>query len=112
MRTEQLNQNEDPRMQAAIAEFKAMITATYPTATFALGRGEDEPEAVHLTATVDVDDPDEVVDLVIERMLTLQIEEGVPIHVIPVRTPERVAALFGTSDERRGLPRVFPAVQG
>ena len=47
----------------------------------------------HITTTVDLDDPDEVVDLVIERMLELQIDEGLPVYVIPIRTAERVAAL-------------------
>jgi hypothetical protein len=33
------------------------------------------------------------VDLVIKRMLELQIDEGIPVYVIPMRTAERVAAL-------------------
>ena len=43
-------------------------------------------------ATVDVDDPDEVVDLVIDRMLALQIDVGLSVHLIPIRTPERTAS--------------------
>ena len=100
MKTEQVNQNEDPRMQAAIAELTGMIRTHYPTATFAVGRGEDEPEAVHVTATVDVDDPDEVVDLVIDRMLELQIDEGLPVFVIPIRTHARIEAMLSTQASR------------
>ncbi len=94
MRAEQPNQTEDPRMQAAITELTGMIRQHYPTATFAVDRGEDDPDAVHVTATVDVEDPDEVVDLVIDRMLALQLDDGLPVYVIPVRTPERVAAML------------------
>ena len=42
---------------------------------------------------VDIDDPDEVADLVMDRMLQFQLDEDIPIYVIPIRTPERVAAL-------------------
>ncbi len=35
----------------------------------------------------------EVVDLVIDRMLELQLAHGIPVYLIPIRTPERVAAL-------------------
>jgi hypothetical protein len=89
---------DDPRIQAAIAELQDLIRSHYPSATFSVGPGEDEPDLVHLTAVVDVEDPDEVVDLVIERMLELQLDEGIPVYVIPIRTPERVAALL---EERR-----------
>jgi len=41
---------------------------------------------------VDVDDPDEVLDTVIERVVQFQIDEQLPIHVVPIRTPERVSA--------------------
>ena len=32
----------------------------------------------------DVEDLDEVGDLVVERVVTLQVDEGIPIHVIPL----------------------------
>jgi hypothetical protein len=80
-------------MQHALEELQGIIAQRYPTATFAISRGEDDPEAVHLTATVDLDDPDEVMDLVIARVMELQVEEQLPVYLIPVRTPERVAAL-------------------
>jgi hypothetical protein len=42
----------------------------------------DDPDITHLWAAVDdVDDPDEVVDLVIERALDLIVEEGIPVYV-------------------------------
>jgi hypothetical protein len=60
----------------------------------------------HLTAMVDVDDPDEVVDLVIDRMLDLTIDEGVPVYVPSVRTPERIAKLRQEERTRRHPPAV------
>ena len=41
-------------------------------------------------AIVDVEDPDAVLDVVLERVLELRVEAGVPVHVIPLRPPERV----------------------
>ena len=83
----------DPRVQAAIAEMHGLIGARYPDATFDVGVGDD-PAGVWLTVSVDVDDPDEVVDLIIGRLLELQIDEGVPLYVFPIRTPERIAAML------------------
>jgi hypothetical protein len=103
---------DDPCVRAAVAELKELIRRHYPTATFTVGPGEDEPGLVHLMATVDVDDPDEVVDLVIERMLELQLDEGVPVYVIPVRTPERVAAMLRAQQSVHGTPAHHRLVTG
>jgi hypothetical protein len=91
-----------PRMRAAVAELQERIRSRYPTATFAVGGGWDDPDGVYITATVDLDDPDEVIDLIVERLLELQIDEGLPVYVIPTRTPERVAAML---EERRAQER-------
>jgi hypothetical protein len=80
------------RLQEAVTELEATITQHYPGATFALSHPDDEPASVQLTAIIDVDDPDEVLDLIINRVVDLQVDEGLPIHVVPIRTPERVAA--------------------
>ena len=79
-------------MRGALNELQAMISQRYPTTTFEISRGQDEPGNVHLKAVVDLDDADEVLDLVSERLLELQVEERIPVHVIPPRTPERVLA--------------------
>jgi hypothetical protein len=53
--------------------------------------GED-PEGLYVLATVDVDDTDAVVDVYIDRLLTLQIDDGLPIYVVPLRLhPQKVA---------------------
>ena len=79
-----------PRMQAALAELQALIQQAYPAATFAVTPGED-PEGLYVLATVDVDDTEAVVDVYIDRLLTLQIDDGLPLYVVPRRLhPQRV----------------------
>ena len=81
----------DLRTRQAIGELQLAITQRYPAASFEVSRAADDPASIHLVAVVDVDDPDEVADLVIDRVVELQVDERIPIHVIPLRTPERVA---------------------
>ncbi len=83
----------DPARRSAVDELTSLIKQRYPTASFTVGPGEDDPDATHITTTVDLDDPDEVVDMVIDRMLELQLDQGIPVYVIPIRMPERVEAL-------------------
>jgi hypothetical protein len=64
----------------------------YPDAQFEVTRGIDDPRAIHLTATADIKETDDLVDLVIDRLLELQVEERLPIHVIPIRAKERTPA--------------------
>jgi hypothetical protein len=59
----------DPRMAAAIAELTELTQARHSDSTFTTELGENE-ETVFVTAVVDVDDPDEVVDCYIDRALT------------------------------------------
>ena len=82
----------DPQITAALDELADLIRAHYAGAQFEIRRGADDPEAVHLIAMVELEDPEEVVDLVIDRLLEFQVEERLPIHVIPVRPIERVVA--------------------
>jgi hypothetical protein len=82
----------DERTQRAVTELETRILERYPTASFVVTRSLEDPASIHLDAVVDVDDPDEVGDLVVDRVVELQADEGIPIHVIPLRTPERIAA--------------------
>jgi hypothetical protein len=90
----------DPRMQAAVTELQELIQTHYPGTTFTVGEAED-PDGVYLRAIVDVDDTDEVTEVFIDRMIDLQVEDGLPIYVVPVRTLERVAALRQQQREER-----------
>ena len=51
----------------------------------------DDPDGLYVLATVDVKDTDAVVDVYIDRLLTLQIDDGLLIYVVPLRMhPQRV----------------------
>ena len=83
----------DPRMNRALSELIDIVRRGHPDATFDVVLAEDDADTVHLLARVDFDDPEVVADLVMDRMLDMQVEEGLPVYVIPLRTPERIAAL-------------------
>jgi hypothetical protein len=83
-----------PRMQRAIDELSSMILASYPQAQFEVRPHPEEPSTTLLVATVDVEDLDEVLDLVFERMEQPRIEDDVPILVLPIHPIERVAAML------------------
>ncbi len=95
----------DPRLQQAIEEIQGIIAEHYPTASFSVDPGFD-PDGTYLTATVDVDDTDEVYDLVIHRLGQLQVEEGLPLYLSVVPTPERLERLL--TEHRAGATRLNP----
>lgn len=103
MDSEHLN-DRDPRMRSAIEELKGLIQRRYPEATFEVAREED-PDGIYLRATVDVGDINEVVDVVMERLLELQVEEGLPVYVMPVRPLERVLEQL-RQPKRKIRPRI------
>ena len=74
-------------IEAALAELRQLIRARYPDAAFEIFRGED-PEGVYLRVIVGIDDPDEVMDVILRRLYDFEVEQALPIYVIPVRTPE------------------------
>ena len=69
----------DPRIRQALVELRAMVREQWPEASFEVSRGED-PEGIYLDATVDTEDTDEVMDVVIDRLLELQVV-GRPGHL-------------------------------
>ena len=79
----------DPRIRAAIDELRDLINHHYPAAFFAVSRGED-PDGIYLTPTVDVEDLDEVADVFSARLVEMQVEEGLPIYVVPEWPIERI----------------------
>jgi hypothetical protein len=94
----------DPRVLAAVNELEELVRSRYPDASFSVGRGQDDPEAIHVYATVDLEDTEPVVDLVIERELELLLDEGLPVQVIPLRTPDRNAAILKELEQFRLNP--------
>lgn len=79
----------DPRIQAALAELRELIARRYPDADFTIFHGED-PDSISLRVEIDVDDLDEVYDVVVDRLVDMQVEEGLPVEVVTVWPIHRV----------------------
>ena len=80
-----------PRMEEAVQELKGVITQRFPQAAFVVEEGAD-PKGIYLVTTVDIADTDEVIDLVGDWLVELQVDEGLPVYVTPLRPIERVIA--------------------
>lgn len=80
-----------PAIEAALDELQRLIGDRFPAATFTIQEGTD-PLGIYLIVTVDIENPDEVIDLVGDRLFDMQVEEGLLIYVIPERPIERVLA--------------------
>jgi hypothetical protein len=78
-------------MEEAVRELKGVITKHFPQAAFVVEEGAD-PQGVYLVTTVDIADTDEVIALVGDRLVELQVTEGLPLYVTPLRPIERVVA--------------------
>lgn len=79
----------DPRIQAALLELRQLVQKRFPKATFAVTHGDD-PEGIYLTPTVDIEDLGEVTDVVISRLVDMQVDEGLPVYVVPAWPEERL----------------------
>ncbi|HET8521770.1 MAG TPA: hypothetical protein VFL82_00975 [Thermomicrobiales bacterium] len=97
----------DSRMRSAIEELQMLIRQDSPEAVFTVGTGED-PDGVYLRAVVDVEDRGEVIDVVIDRLVSLQVEDGLPIYITIARPPARNAAIIRQLSER--TPRAAAAI--
>ena len=78
-----------PRLQNAVEELQGLIRRVDPTATFQVVHGDD-PTGTYVIATVDVEDTETVIDAYIDRLLDLQIDEGLPVYVVPLRPLTRI----------------------
>lgn len=88
----------DERTRQAIVEPQNSIADRYPSTTFAVVPAPDDCKRTWLVATADVDDTDEAGDLVLDRVVSLIADDGIYVHVISVRTPERIAAAREAED--------------
>lgn len=68
----------------AVKDFKRRLLDRYPDATFEVKVG-GEPDGVYLMATIDHENSFEVLDHIMDRILEVQVEEGLPVYVIPLR---------------------------
>lgn len=104
MKAERLTRRS-PRIEAAVAELRDQVSQCYPDAAFEVFEGED-PKGTYLRATVDVEDTDQVLDVVIDRLLELQVDEGLPVYFVASRPVERVL------EQVRSRPESPPRVWG
>lgn len=72
------------QIQEFLEEFKGLIGAAYPKATFDVEVG-GEPDGVYLIVTIDLKDTEEVLGVVMNRILEVQIDERLPVYVLPLR---------------------------
>jgi hypothetical protein len=97
---------DSPKMHAAMAEIKDLILQHFPDATFDSGPGED-PVGMYLIATVDLEDLGPVEDVFIDRLVDLQVDEGIPLYVITSRPLARTMEMLQRARER--TPWVYRA---
>lgn len=79
----------DEQTREALDELKGLIAGRFPQASFEVAHGDD-PEGTYLKATVDTEDVDDVLDVVLDRLFAIQVERGLPVYVIPLEPVERV----------------------
>jgi hypothetical protein len=83
------------RVKEAAEELKAIIRTRYPDARFRLARDPNQQRSWLLWTMVDVDDPEDVSNLVVDREVDMLSEEHIPLHVI-VTDREECPAKRGT----------------
>ena len=94
----------DPRIQAALEELRGMILDKFPGATFTVTYGDD-PEGIYLNPTVDIEDLDEVTNVILSRMVDMQIDEGLPVYVVPEWPDHRIEAYWREQRARQAEGR-------
>jgi hypothetical protein len=93
---------DDPVIQASVEELRGVISKHFPTAQFQVYEGDD-PHGIYLEATVDLEDTDEVMDVIVDRLVEMDVE-GIPVYVSLLRTAEREQAVRRQLQEQRLHP--------
>lgn len=101
----------DPRIQAALAELRERILQSYPAVTFDTFVGA-EGDMIWLEVTADIDDPDEVRSVVSDRIVDMQSEEGLPVSVMVLWPAERYREYFRQQAVSPAEERGAPTAQG
>jgi hypothetical protein len=100
----------EARIETAVEELRSLIAARYPTASFAVFERED-PHGVRLQATVDIDDTDEVMGLVMDALYDIQVERGLPVYVVTEQPLHRVAQQLRERGPRHEPHRTLAAAE-
>lgn len=101
----------DSEIHQAVDELQDTIRRRYPDATFRIA-DDPEGEGINIWTGVELDDPEEVLDLVLERVLELQVDEDLPIHVVPLRGPNAAARARANLAREPHLASHIEAVSG
>jgi hypothetical protein len=100
---------KDPRIQAAVKELSALLLSRFPSASLnVVHRGD--PNGIYIIATVDIDDPDEVIEAVLPRMVDMQADEGLPVYVVPEWPLHRIREQLRQVREQRTQAEKVAAV--
>ena len=76
-----------PRLEAAVEELVCLIREVHPDASFEIHRGHEDRRDVFLDVSAPGADPESVLDLVMDRLLELQVEQHLPLWVVPLDPP-------------------------
>jgi hypothetical protein len=104
----------DPQIQQAVGELRTLIHAHYPDAICDVFERED-PHGVRLRVTVDLDDTDPVIDVVMDALHDIQVERALPIYVVTEQPLARVAEQLRarrTAPPPVGLPPLMRGEMG
>lgn len=93
------------RTREAAEELKSTIRATYPDAQFNLTRAPDDPRLWLLWTFADVDDPEEVSGLVIDRVVDMLAEDHIPIQIVSMGRSNPVFDRHLESERKAGRRR-------
>jgi hypothetical protein len=62
----------------------------------------DDPEGIYLTAVVDVEYMRDVIEVFLDRLVDMQVDEELPVFVVPIRPVERSRAMLAEQQARSG----------
>jgi hypothetical protein len=71
-----------PQINSSLLELRQVILDKYPTAIFAVTFGLEDPFGIQLRPIIAVEQ-DEVLDSCMDKLLEIQVEKHLPIHVFP-----------------------------
>lgn len=85
---------DERAVEVALDEIQSLIRTRFPEAVFEIGPSYD-PWGVYVRVMVDVEDPEDVTDAIMDRLLDIQVERRLPIWVVVLPPSERVIADLG-----------------
>jgi hypothetical protein len=93
------------RVRDAVSELKATIVARYPSARFEIVRAVDDPKSYDLLVTVASADPDDVLDLVVNRVVEMRVEQSIPLHVLALQPDDGLPVARSAQRRQAGRAR-------